>query len=116
MLNSGLSLTIIIVAALIVLVTLYYLICSIYEIFKKKRKFQGNGITGLSVLVTSIALMVGFAYCLYNAPNILFNGLSWPMIEEYGPSALLYAVLSMSVVIPVFYLYFIISYFFYQTQ
>lgn len=80
--------------------------------YKKERSFQGNGIKGFSAFLMSLLMMGGIAFCLYNAPYILFDGVSWEMIEEAGPSALIYAVSAFSFVIPVFFLYFMLTNYF----
>ncbi len=110
--DNGLSIVILFVCAVATLISLYYLIIAIKEIFRKKRKFKGNGFKGVFALLVSFIIMGGFAYCLYNAPFIIYNGYTWTMIEEWGPSALIHAVLSLVVLLPVFYLYFMTSYFF----
>ncbi len=112
MLNSGLSFTIIFISGIIILVTFYYLIVAIKEIYQKKRKFKGNGIKGILSLIMLLVLLTGFTYCVYNAPYILLNGYSWAMIEEWGPSVFLTAVFSLSFVVPVFFLYFLLTTFF----
>ena len=112
MLRNGLSLTIFAICGVVALITLYYLFIVIKEIFTGKRRFESKGISGFTAFVTSLVLMAGVAYCLYNAPYVLFNGLSWEMIEEWGPSVLINTVLSLAFVIPIFYLYFILTYFF----
>lgn len=112
MVDSGLGFTMILVSTVFVICTAFYLTVLLREIFTGKRAFQGNGFKGVWTLLFSLALITGIAYCLYRAPYILFNGINWTVIGEYGPSTLLYAVLCLAVLIPFFYLYFILSYFF----
>lgn len=110
--DSGLSFIIIFSSAITTLVTLYFIILLIVDIFKGRRKFKGNGLKGIITLLLSFSIMGGIAYCLYYIPDILYSGFSWTMIYEYGPEAIINAVLSLSVVIPTFYLYFILAYYF----
>lgn len=112
MLTNGLSIVILVVCAAAALVTLFYIVKIVAEIVQKQRKFKGNGLAGFCTLVGSLGLMGGIGYCLYNAPRIVLGGFTWTMIEEYGPSALIDAALALSAVLPIFYLYFMLSYFF----
>lgn len=104
--------TILITSAGLAVITLFYLIGLIREIFTKQRRFIGNGLKGVGVLFGSLLLVGAIGFCLYKTPYVLFYGTTWAMIEEFGPSALLKGVLSLAVVIPLFYLYLILSYFF----
>ena len=112
MLDNGLSITMVFITIVLSLVTAYYLMMVIKETFAKKRQFNGNGKKGFITLLFSLALVCGIAYCMYRAPYILFNGITWEMIDEFGPTMLIKAVTCLSIVIPLFYLYFILSYFF----
>jgi putative pyoverdin transport system ATP-binding/permease protein len=106
------SITINLICAIVTLVTLYYIRVLIREIIKKERIFKGNGISGVIAFFMSLIMMAGFAYCLYNAPKLLGDSISWVLIEQAGPTSLIHAVISLSVVIPVFFVYFTLSYFF----
>lgn len=104
--------TILITSACMAVITVFYLTGLIREIFTKERRFIGNGLKGVGVLFCSLLLVGTIGFCLYKAPYVLFYGTTWAMIEEFGPSALFKGVLSLAVVIPLFYLYLILSYFF----
>lgn len=110
-LDNGLGITMILVSVVFVLVTTYYLFVLFKEIFTRKRTFQGYGVKGISVLLFSFLLLGSIGYCLYKAPYALYNS-TWAMIDEYGPSSLMNAVKCLVVVIPMFYLYYMLSYFF----
>ncbi|WP_038286488.1 cyclic peptide export ABC transporter [Acetivibrio straminisolvens] len=112
MLDSGLSLTIMLASGAVTIVTLYFIGVLLWEIIKKERSFQGNGIKGFFTFLMTLAMMGIIAFCLYKAPYILFNGVSWEMIEEWGPSSLIYAVTAFSFVIPVFFVYFLLANYF----
>ncbi|MCX7922784.1 MAG: cyclic peptide export ABC transporter [Clostridia bacterium] len=112
MVNSGLSFAIMCITGLMCLVTLYYLVVVVVEIFKKQRKFKGDGIKGFATLILSMGLIGGIGYCLYYAPDILFLGSTWHMIEVIGPADLITAVISSCALLSVFYVYFVLSHFF----
>ncbi|WP_242834950.1 cyclic peptide export ABC transporter [Ruminiclostridium cellobioparum] len=48
---------------------------------------------------------------MYKAPYALYNS-TWALIDEFGPSSLMNAVKCLIVVIPMFFLYYMLSYFF----
>lgn len=109
--DNGLGFTMMFVSTIFVLVTTYYLFVLFKEIFTRKRTFRGKGIKGIKVLMFSFALLGCIGYCLYKAPFALYTS-TWAMIDEFGPSSLLNAVKCLAVVIPMFYLYYMLSYFF----
>jgi putative ATP-binding cassette transporter len=109
--DNGLGFTMMLVSTIFVLVTTYYLFVLFKEIFTKKRTFQGNGVKGIEVLLFSFVLLGSIGYCLYKAPYALYNS-TWALIDEFGPSSLMNAVKCLVVVIPMFFLYYMLSYFF----
>lgn len=111
MFDNGLGFTMMLVSTIFVLVTTYYLFVLFKEIFTKKRTFQGNGVKGIEVLLFSFVLLGGIGYCLYKAPYALYNS-TWALIDEFGPSSLMNAVKCLVVVIPMFFLYYMLSCFF----
>jgi len=111
-----LSLTIVCILSAFTLVTFAFLILSVIQIFKGQRKFRGNGAGGVLTLLCSLAIMGGCAYCLYNVPNILFQGYSWYMLDAIGPQSAFVAAVSLSLCAPVVYLYFLVSYFFVRDE
>lgn len=111
MFDNGLGFTMMLVSTIFVLVTTYYLFVLFKEIFTKKRTFQGNGVKGIEILLFSFVLLGGIGYCLYRAPYALYNS-TWALIDEFGPSSLMNAVKCLIVVIPMFFLYYMLSYFF----
>lgn len=111
MFDNGLGFTMMLVSTIFVLVTTYYLFVLFKEIFTKKRTFQGNGVKGIKILLFSFVLLGGIGYCLYKAPYALYNS-TWALIDEFGPSSLMNAVKCLIVVIPMFFLYYMLSYFF----
>lgn len=102
----------IVVSVLSVIVTGYYIAVLIYEAIKGKRHFNFRGKMGVLVLMLAAVLMLGIAYCLYRAPYILFGGVSWLFISEWGPTTLIYAVACLAVVVPVICLYCLLNFFF----
>ncbi len=112
MLDSGLSFIIVGVLAIVTLITLYYFMVLIKEVIKGQRRFKWNGARGAGTIILSLALMSLFAYCMYRAPYILFNGMSWTFMQQLGPQIMITAIASLAIAIPVFYLYFLAGYFF----
>ena len=112
MLSNGMSITIIIVSIGFILVNLYYIFVIFKELLASQRSFKTNGVKDIWSIVISLVLIFGIFYCLYKAPYALYNGVSWEMIDEFGPSALIYGVVCLAIVIPLFYFYFILSKFF----
>jgi len=100
------------VSGAFVLVTMYYIIMILREIFTKQRRFQTNGIKDIGSILLSVTLISSIFYCLYKAPYSLYYGTSWEMIDEFGPSALINGVVCLVIVIPLFYFYYLLSSFF----
>ncbi len=112
MLSSGIAITMLIVSVITVITTGYYVITLLREVFIKKRVFNFHGKSGILTLVLAAMLLVGIAYCLYNAPYVLFSGVSWLYIIQWGPTTLIYAVLCLAVVVPLIILYYLLNFFF----
>lgn len=109
---DNLSLTIVCVLGLFTVITLYFLIKAIIELIRKERKFTGNGVKGALGFLFSLILVGFIGYCVYLIPNVFFYGMSWTYIEEMGPGSLIAAVISLAVLLPVFYAYFIFTTYF----
>ncbi len=112
MIDSGVSFAILCVTVLVVSITLFYLYKLFKEIFKKERHFNGRGIKGIISFILSLGLMGGIAYCLYHVPDILIYGISWNMIDKWGPAYVSNAVICIGVIVSVIYVYFILSSYF----
>lgn len=112
MLNKGMSITMIIVSVVAVIITGYYTFRLVSEIIKGQRKFDFRGKYGVFALAICATLLTGVAYCLYHAPYILFGGVSWLFIAEWGPTSLIYAVICLAIIIPVICMYCLLNFFF----
>ncbi|MEN6314173.1 MAG: cyclic peptide export ABC transporter [Clostridiaceae bacterium] len=112
MLDSGMSTTVFLVSGAFILVTIFHLFILLKEIVTKQRSFRTKGIKDAGTVLFSFALIGAIFYCLYKAPFALFYGTTWEMIDEFGPSLLIKVAVCMVFVIPLFYLYFILSHFF----
>jgi putative pyoverdin transport system ATP-binding/permease protein len=112
MIDSRMFLFILYISTAIVLLTFYNISVLVFDIFKRKRKFKGNGISGLCSFIMSLGLMAGIGYCLFNIPKIFFYGVSWNMIEKVGPGYIINSIVCLSVVISILYLYLILSTYF----
>jgi len=82
------------------------------DILTKQRSFHTKGISDIGTILFSLVLIGGIFYCLYRAPIALYNGVTWEMIDEFGPSALIKGVVCLFIVIPLFYFYFMLTKFF----
>lgn len=112
MIDIGISFTIFFITVVVSLITLFYITVLFVEVFKKHRRFEGNGIKGLVRFLGSLGFMAGMGYCLYNVPDILFYGASWNLLDKWGPGYAINAVVCISTVISLLYLYFILSTYF----
>jgi putative ATP-binding cassette transporter len=109
---DNLSLTIVCILGSFAFATLFFLIKAIMELVRKERVFVGNGVKGALSFLLSLVVMGSIGYCIYLIPRVFFGGVSWAMIEEMGPITLIWAVLSLAVALPIFYLYFIFTTYF----
>lgn len=109
---DNLSLTIVCILGIFTVITLYFLIKAIIELIKKERKFNGNGVKGALGFLFSLLVAGYIGYCVYLIPKVFFYGMSWTYIEEMGPTSLMAAVLSLAVLLPVFYVYLIFTTYF----
>lgn len=109
---DNIGLTILIVSAVFLAIIIYFFVISIIQLAKGECEFRGNGIKGLAGFVLSLIFMAGLAYCLYHIPDVLLGGHSWYYISLAGPSSVIIAAISISVVIVAFYLYFLFNQFF----
>lgn len=112
MFSNGLSITMIVVSAAFILATMFYIVMILKDIVTKQRTFRTNGIKDVGSILISLTLICGIFYCLYRAPYSLYYGISWELIDELGPSALIKGVVCLCIVIPLFYLYYLLSTFF----
>ncbi|CDZ24032.1 cyclic peptide transporter [[Clostridium] cellulosi] len=112
MFDNDLSLIVFWASIAVNLLLLYFIGDAVVKIVKEKRKFKGHGINGLVAVLLSTITMLLSIFCLYEIPQILYNGYNWAMIWEIGPDALIRAAISLSVLAPLLYIYFLISFFF----
>lgn len=112
MFDNGISITIFIVSGALILSTLFFMFQLVKEICTKERRFKTNGIKDVGAVFLSLTLIAGISYCLYRAPYALYSGTTWRMIYEFGPSTLIKAVQCLAVVIPLFYIYYLLTHFF----
>lgn len=92
-------------------VTVWLIAYIIYEIFTRRRSFSLK-LKTLPAFFVSSAVAALSVYCVYEIPQILYNGYNWSMIWEIGPDYLIRASYSMAVLVPAIYLFFLLSYYF----
>lgn len=110
--DSSLALIVFIACILVIIVTLYFTAITIREIYQKERKFNGCGVRGIVTLFVSMAVVALIGYCLYEMPQILYNGYNWSMLWEIGPNFLIRCVAALGVLVPILYILFLLSYYF----
>jgi putative pyoverdin transport system ATP-binding/permease protein len=110
--DSSLALIVFIACILVIIVTLYFTAITIREIYQKERKFNGCEVRGIVTLFVSMAVVALIGYCLYEMPQILYNGYNWSMLWEIGPNFLIRCVAALGVLVPILYILFLLSYYF----
>lgn len=110
--DSGLTLIILFSCVTVILALLYFIATTIREIYRKERKFKGGGLKGIITILASMTVLALSCFCLYEIPQILYNGFNWAMISEIGPDSLIKAVIALEILLPILFVYFILSYYF----
>jgi putative pyoverdin transport system ATP-binding/permease protein len=110
--DSSLSFIVFFACIAVILVVIYFTATTIHEIYKKERKFYSGGPKGFITLFVSMAVVALTGYCLYEIPEILYNGYNWTMIWEIGPDFLIKSIIALAVLVPILYIYFLLSYYF----
>lgn len=116
MLSSGLSIVIVVTSIIFTIATLYFTFVLIKEIFTKQRIFHTNGVKDIANVLFSAALIAGIFYCVYKAPFIIYYGETWEMVDEFGPTSLINTAVCLTVDVPLFYLYYLLSNFFVKKE
>jgi CubicO group peptidase (beta-lactamase class C family) len=85
--TDNVSVLVSVIAGLIIIITLYFTIKALIQIFKKERKLV---ISKKSILAFTISLtfIAGLSYALYLIPYILFNGVSWRFVFVWLPKSI----------------------------
>ncbi len=109
---DNVAITIIGISSLLVLVTLFFIIKCLRDIFRKQRNFKFNGIKGSSRFIFSFLFMLGLSYCIYIIPQVLYNGVSWKFVFVWLPKSVEVALYSVYITIWLIYVYLIFTSFF----
>lgn len=112
MFSSGQSIAIVLTVGAFALATLFFILVLIKEVVKNQRRFHTDGIKDISSVLISSVLVAGILYCIYKAPFVLYYGSTWEQLDEFGPSAVINGAVGLAIVIPIFYLYYLLSTFF----
>jgi hypothetical protein len=85
--TDNVSVLVIVIAGLIIIITLYFTIKALIQIFRKERKLD---ISKRSILAFTISLIfvAGLSYAIYLIPYILFNGVSWSFVFVWLPKSI----------------------------
>ncbi len=89
-------------------IVLCFFIKAVVELCKKKRTFKGIsniGLTSFKGYLTTVAFVFISGFCLYELPDVFYQGHSWEWVLVWAPTSFLAAVLSIVITIAVFILY-----------
>ncbi len=92
---DNVSVTISCIAVSIILILLVLILHFIFQILKGNRKFAGSKIKCFVSTILSAVFVVGFGYCLYSIPEVLYWGLPWNFVKVWAPVTLMSAVISL---------------------
>ncbi|NJD01336.1 MAG: cyclic peptide export ABC transporter [Ruminiclostridium sp.] len=91
------------------LITLYYLLFSLIQFFRRQRKLQGS-ITGILVKLSFLVLfLAGVGYCFYHIPDVLYWGLAWSFVRVWAPQSFITAIISLFSAITLFGIYYLFT-------
>jgi putative ATP-binding cassette transporter len=96
----------------VIAMILWFTAAGIIQAIKKRRRFEGNPVTGISAFAGLTAFMAVFGYCIYCIPDVLYWGLNWGFFRVWAPVSLLVALLLLFAGVLLFMLYFIFTAFF----
>ncbi|HEX3045781.1 MAG TPA: cyclic peptide export ABC transporter [Bacillota bacterium] len=97
------------VTLLVGLISIVFLGIALYEFIQGQRRFQSESRKGLFGFLGSLLFLAGFGYCLYNIPNVLFQGLPWSFVTVWGPESFLLAIRFLIFAVGMFFIYFLFS-------
>ncbi|EQB86564.1 cyclic peptide transporter [Clostridium punense] len=97
------------ISSLIALVTLFFMIKALRDVFRKQRYFKFNGIKSSLRFIFSLLFMLGLSYCIYLVPQVLYNGVSWGFVFVWLPKSVEVALYSVYIAIWFTYVYFMFT-------
>ncbi|GGL41331.1 serine hydrolase domain-containing protein [Sporolactobacillus putidus] len=102
--TDNVSVLVIVITGLIIIITLYFTIKALIQIFRKERKLD---ISKRSILAFTISLIfvAGLSYAIYLIPYILFNGVSWSFVFVWLPKSIKVALYLVYSTIWLVYIY-----------
>lgn len=100
------------ISSFLVLVTLFFMIKVLKEIFRKQRCFKFNCIKSSLRFIFSSIFMLGLSYCIYLMPQVLDHGVSWTFVFVWFPNSVKVALYLVYAAILFIYVYFIFTSFF----
>lgn len=93
----------------VALATTCLLVILIIQIIKRERmRIEG---AKRIVLNTSFLLLfiLGFGYCMYRMPEVLFWGLPWSFVKVWAPQSLIIGVILLFITVTIFCIYFLLT-------
>lgn len=100
---------VLIVAAPILLLTLWLLGTAVFQLARGERRFAGRPGRAAAAFAVLAAVLAGFGYCLYRIPDVLYYGLDWRFLLVWTPATLPAAVLAVFAAVLLFGLYFVLT-------
>lgn len=100
---------IVLISISVALVTIYFLLATIIQIFKGERKYGGNRKKTVVTIFSLLALLTGLGYSMYRIPDVLYYGLPWAFIKVWAPNSLPVAILSLMSAATIFFVYYTIA-------
>jgi len=106
---DNVSSAIILITAPVIVLILGFLIISIGQAARRQRQYAGSP-GKLAGGLTILALFaLGFAYCLYSIPDVLYYELNWGFVNVWVPATLRFGVGSLFAAVLLFSLYFLFT-------
>ncbi|WP_379133784.1 cyclic peptide export ABC transporter [Paenibacillus sp. sgz500958] len=87
----------------------WFFLKGLSQIAKGQRRFEGSFRRTLFMTTGFVFFLAGFAYCLYRIPDVIFWGLNWNFVRVWAPESLIYAILSLFIVVVLFGLYYLFT-------
>lgn len=91
------------------LATIYLIVLLIVQIIKRRRRFSGSFIKLILGVCIFLIFTIGFGYCMYKIPDVLYSQLPWSFIKVWAPFSIIIAIVLLQVTVTLFCLYFLLT-------
>ncbi len=105
---DNVSVVMLIMVIPVALVTIYLLGIALLQIASRKRRIIIGYKKALLYFTGLTIFLVGFTYCLYRIPYVLFGGMTWNFAWVWASPAFIYAIIALLTTTIVFSTYFVI--------